>query len=149
MAAAMGNSRSFRRSLKGGRRETRPRYPYAVPSLGTVRRWLKQAEADGDAVSEVQHTGKPGRPPRGYRITAQGLKNARERDWTVPQIKDMITKAVHDRKYARVPHLLWAMSAKDPDEARRVAKSLAHILPPDVKIREPADEAAPSSSPPP
>jgi hypothetical protein len=55
----MGNSRTFRRHLKGSRRTPRTRYPYAAPALSTVRRWMKQLEADGDIASKG-HAAPPG-----------------------------------------------------------------------------------------
>ena len=122
----MSNSRRLRRSLKASReaRELRPRYPYTAPSLGTVRTWMKQLEADGDIEPKgVQRTGMPGRPPMAYGLMKQG----RERNLTAGQIRDMITRAVHDRKPGRVAHLLWLLSAKDPDEARRVAARLGIV----------------------
>lgn len=129
----MSNSRRFRRSLaasKQARAETRPRYPYAAPSLSTVRRQVRQAVADGDIEAKgVQRTGKPGRPPVQYGLTKQG----REKKWTAPQITDMITRAVHDRKYKQVPRLLWLLSAKDPGMAKRAAESIARLVPEDVR----------------
>lgn len=77
----MSNSRPARRKLAAtrkaitARRKARAagRWPFGGPSLSTVRRWLNQLVAAGLAEREVMRTGKPGRPPYGYRLTEKGI----------------------------------------------------------------------------
>lgn len=129
----MGNARSFRRGLAASKqaRKSRPRFPYGGPSLSSVRRWMRQLEAAGDVEQTVQQTGKPGRPAHLWHLTAQGKRSARERDWTAPQLADMITRAIRDRKYKDVPYLLRLLAMKDPRQAERVTESLAALVPAD------------------
>ena len=130
----MSNSRSFRRRLAASRevRESRPGYPYGGPSLGTVRRWMRQLEAAGHVERSEERTGRPGRPAHLWTMTPEGKRYAREHNWTAPQLTDMITRAVHDRKYGRVPYLLRLLAAKDPDQARRIVERLAALVPAEV-----------------
>jgi hypothetical protein len=84
----MGNSRRFRRQLLASReaRAARPQfsikdYPDTPPpSLGTVRRWLHQAEASGAIERKgVQRTGKPGRPAQLWGLPdRQGAEQAQQ-----------------------------------------------------------------------
>jgi len=46
------------------------------PSLSTVRRSLEACVAEGIAERSPMHTGKPGRPPIGYRLTEEARKKA-------------------------------------------------------------------------
>lgn len=71
----MSNSRRFRRRLKASQRPKR--FPEQPPSLGSVRRWLKQGVAEGliERAGE-EHTGKPGRPAHLWQATAEGKERA-------------------------------------------------------------------------
>jgi predicted ArsR family transcriptional regulator len=131
----VSNSRGFRRRLAASKQEraARPRYPYGGPSLGTVRRWMKQLEAAGHVERGVEHTGKPGRPAHLWTMTAEGKRHARERNWTAPQLTDMITKAIHDRKYGQVPHLLRLLAMKDQEQAKRLVASIEALVPAEVE----------------
>jgi DNA-binding PadR family transcriptional regulator len=65
--------RRLRRGLKASREARVARFPEKPPSLGTVRRWLKQCEAEGTIErAGEEHTGKPGRPAHLYQLTAAG-----------------------------------------------------------------------------
>jgi predicted ArsR family transcriptional regulator len=131
----MGNSRSFRRGLAANKqtRQARPRYPYGGPSLGTVRRWMRELEDAGHVERSVEHTGKPGRPAHLWTLTAEGKRYAKEHNRTAAQLTDMITKAIHDRKYGQVPHLLRHLAMKDPDQAKRIVKSLEALVPQEAR----------------
>ena len=119
----MGNSRSFRRRLAGSRtaRKARSRYPWAAPSLSTVRKQLRQLEAEGFVEQSVEHTGKPGRPPHVYRLTEKGRG---KRDWSADELETMITTAVNERRFKDVPYLLPLLRMKDKERAKRLEKSL-------------------------
>jgi predicted ArsR family transcriptional regulator len=93
---------------------------------------MKQLEDAGHVERSLEHTGKPGRPAHLWTLTAEGKRHARERDWTAPQLADMITRAIHDRKYGQVPHLLRLLAMKDPDQAKRIVESLAALVPEEV-----------------
>jgi hypothetical protein len=71
----MGNSRSFRRRLAASKRAPQARYPSAPPSLGTVRRWLNQSVAEGNATKEPapRKPGQRGNTGYQYRITEKGI----------------------------------------------------------------------------
>jgi DNA-binding PadR family transcriptional regulator len=76
----MSNSRSFRRGLKGARQASPKRglATTSAPSLGTTRRWLKAAEAEGGVRrAEDRRTGKPGRPAHMWEITEEGRERAK------------------------------------------------------------------------
>ncbi len=84
----MSNSRTFRRRLKTGQRPKR--FPEQPPSLGSVRRWLKQGVAGGTVErAGEERTGKPGRPAHLWQLTAEGKERAANdpRD-----IKEMLTE---------------------------------------------------------
>lgn len=67
------------------------------PALGTVRRWVKQAEAEGTIENVgVERTGKPGRPARLYQLTAEG----EERAQSAPSWKDQLTELQAKRAHA-------------------------------------------------
>ncbi len=126
----MSNSRSFRRRLtavrSGGKgplgRKSRARYPWGPPSLSTVRRQMRQLEAEGFIEQGVaQRTGKRGRPPHVWRLTAKGRDR---RDWTVDELETMIVTAVNDRRFKDVPYLLPLLRGKDKERAKRLEKSL-------------------------
>jgi DNA-binding PadR family transcriptional regulator len=75
----MSNSRSHqerrrvRARARAKDRQSKPRFPDAPPALGTVRRWLKQAEAQGLVErAGVEHTGKPGRPAHLWQAGREG-----------------------------------------------------------------------------
>lgn len=124
----MSNSRGFRRRLAVSKqqRAAQPRFPWGGPSLSTVRRQLKQLEADGDIERKgVDRSGKPGRPAVLYGLTEQGKR----RDWTAPQLTDLITRAIHDRKLKDVPLLLRLLKMKDPEQAERVIASIEALAP--------------------
>ena len=79
--APMSNSRRFRRGLAASRQARaagmiRPgawKDKGRAPTLGTVRKWMHAAEAEGviERVG-VRHTGKPGRPADLWGITEAG-----------------------------------------------------------------------------
>ncbi len=86
----MSNSRRLRRNLAANRkaidkrRKARAagRWPFGGPSLSTVRRWLRQLEAQGLAERKrAEPTGKPGRPPDMWRLTEKGLSLPSERTY--------------------------------------------------------------------
>jgi predicted ArsR family transcriptional regulator len=94
---------------------------------------MKQLEDAGHVERSVEHTGKPGRPAHLWTMTAEGKRYAREHKLTAPQLTDMITKAIHDRKYGQVPHLLRLLSIKDPDQAKRVVERLEDLVPAEAR----------------
>jgi predicted ArsR family transcriptional regulator len=54
------------------------RWPFGGPSLSSVRRWMKQAEADGTIeCCGVERTGKPGRPAKLYQLTEAGKQRTK------------------------------------------------------------------------
>lgn len=121
----MSNSRSFRRHLaavRSGRVKTRARFPWGPPSLSTVRRHMRQLEAEGVVeCAGVERTGKPGRPATQWQITEKG----RERhDWTADELAELITSAVNERRFKDVPYLLPLLRMEDKDRAKRLEKSL-------------------------
>lgn len=72
----MSNSRSLRRRLAANKAQRKGTIqPKAwkdprAPTLGTVRRWMRQAEADGLIERKgVERTGKPGRPATLWGVT--------------------------------------------------------------------------------
>lgn len=72
----MSNNRRFRRGLASSR-AARARFPCQPPSLGTVRRWMKQGAAEGLIErGPDEHTGKPGRPAHTWQLTAGGKERA-------------------------------------------------------------------------
>src|SRR5258708_5794241 len=84
----MSNNRTFRRRLKTGQRPKR--FPEQPPSLGSVRRWIKQGVTEGliERAGE-ERTGKPGRPAHLYQVTAEG----KERAASDPRdIREMLTE---------------------------------------------------------
>ena len=92
----MGNSRSLRRRMAKVA-EPAPRFPVKPPALGTVRRWVKQAEADGlIEPAGVERTGKPGRPANLYQLTAEGKEHAR----SAPSARDTLTELQAKRAHA-------------------------------------------------
>jgi predicted ArsR family transcriptional regulator len=77
----VSNGRRFRRQLAVSRKATDKRrkarqagrWPFGGPSLSSVRRWLKQAEAAGLIERcGVERTGKPGRPAQLWGLTEAG-----------------------------------------------------------------------------
>jgi DNA-binding PadR family transcriptional regulator len=121
----VSNSRPFRRRLaaiRSGRTKTRARFPWGPPSLSTVRRQMRQLEADGDIERVgVDRTGKPGRPAIMYRLTEKGRQR---RDWTGDELVELITSAVNERRFKDVPYLLPLLRMKDKERARRLERSL-------------------------
>ena len=121
----MSNSRPFRRRLaaiRSGRVKTRARFPWGPPSLSTVRRHLRQLEAEGVVErAGVDRTGKPGRPATLYQLTEKGRQR---RDWTADELAELITSAVNERRFKDVPYLLPLLRMKDKDRARRLERSL-------------------------
>jgi DNA-binding PadR family transcriptional regulator len=125
----VSNSRSFRRRLaasKTGRagrggRKTRARFPWGPPSVSTVRKQLRQLEAEGYVEQSVEHTGKPGRPPHVWQLTEKGRDR---RDWSADELETMITTAVNERRFKDVPYLLPLLRMKDRERAKRLEKSL-------------------------
>ena len=125
----MSNSRPFRRRLAASRegrtgpagRKSRARFPWGPPSLSTVRKQLRQLEAEGLAEQSVEHTGKPGRPPHVWRLTEKGRQ---KRDWSADELETMITTAVNERRFKDVPYLLPLLRMKDKERAKRLEKSL-------------------------
>jgi DNA-binding PadR family transcriptional regulator len=120
----MSNSRPFRRriaAVRSGRAKTRARFPWGPPSLSTVRRQMRQLEADGLVEQRVRHTGKPGGQPHEWRLTEKGRNR---RDWSADELETMITTAVNERRFRDVPYLLPLLRMKDKDRAKRLEKSL-------------------------
>ena len=120
----MSNSRPFRRRLaavRSGRTKTRARFPWGPPSLSTVRKQMRQLEAEGFVEQSVQHTGKPGRPPHVWRLTEKGRNRG---DWSVDELETMITTAVNERRFRDVPYLLPLLRMKDKERAKRLERSL-------------------------
>ena len=123
----MSNGRSFRRNLAASKhaRQPRPRFPYGGPSLSSVRRWLKQLEANGDIERKgINRTGEPGRPAVLYGLTEQGRRHPQ---WTSAQLTDMITRAIRDRRFKDVPLLLRLLEIDDPEQAKRIYESLVTL----------------------
>ena len=121
----MSNSRSFRRhitAVRSGRVKTRARFPWGPPSLSTVRRHMRQLEAEG-AVERagVDRTGKPGRPATMWQLTEKGRQC---HDWTADELAELITSAVNERRFKDVPYLLPLLRMKDKNRARRLERSL-------------------------
>lgn len=79
-------------------RAARPRFPEKPPSLGTVRRWMKQLEAAGDIEPKgVDRNGKPGRPAMLYGLTEAG----KERAAATPDFRTQLTELQAKRARAR------------------------------------------------
>lgn len=78
---------SNRRKLKGGKpSKLKGRAMTSTPALGTTRRWLKAAEAEGDVrQAEDLRTGEPGRPAHQWELTEQGG----ERNKSLPPMEIM------------------------------------------------------------
>jgi hypothetical protein len=92
----MSNSRALRRRIARVYRP-KPRFPEKPPALGTTRRWLNAAMANGDVERRVaEPTGEPGRRPYEYRLTAQGKERAEAdpRDWKA-MLTELQAKRVH------------------------------------------------------
>ena len=90
----MSNSRSFRRRLRVRHRPAR--FPEKPPAIGTVRRWLNAAVADGTAERRVAApTGKPGRRPYEYSLTEAGKANPAPGTY-----RDMLTELQAKRAHA-------------------------------------------------
>jgi DNA-binding PadR family transcriptional regulator len=93
---------------------------------------MRQLEAEGIVEQGTERTGRPGRPAHLWSLTEAGKRRARERNWTVPQLTDAITRAIRDRKFKDVPVLLRLLKMKDPEQAERVVKSLEALASEDV-----------------
>lgn len=121
----MSNSRPFRRRLaavRSGRAKTRARFPWGPPSLSTVRKQMRQLEADGDVErAGVDRTGKPGRPAIMWQLTEKGRNR---RTWTADELVELISSAVNERRFKDVPYLLPLLRMRDKERARRLEKSL-------------------------
>jgi DNA-binding PadR family transcriptional regulator len=125
----VSNSRPFRRRLAASRagrpgragRKSQARFPWGPPSMTTVRKQLRELEAEGLVEQSVQHTGKPGRPPHVWRLTEKGRQ---KRDWSADELETMITSAVDERRFKDVPYLLPLLRMKDRERAKRLERSL-------------------------
>ena len=78
----MSNSRRLRRGLAASKQERKARfsirdYPDTPPpALGTVRTWLRNAEAEGLVErAGVERAGKRGRPAQLWGATAKGREH--------------------------------------------------------------------------
>ena len=103
-------------------RKSRARFPWGPPSLSTIRRHLRQLEAEGlvEQCGPMQ-TGKPGGQPHGWRLTEKGRNR---KDWSVDELEAMIATAVNERRFKDVPYLLPLLRMKDKERAKRLEKSL-------------------------
>lgn len=142
----MSNSRRFRRHLAVSRkaidkrrkvaaierrRKASGRWPFGGPSMSTVRRQLKQLEAEGLAERKgVERTGKPGRPAQLWGLT----ERAKERP-----VSDLSPEEVIH--VLRVERLLRRARGKALTEDQIVAAYEEAMAPAEAARREQAASA--------
>lgn len=95
----MSNSRACRRRLGVSRnaidnrrkaRRAAGRWPFGGPSLSTVRRWMRQLEAQGLAErTRAEPTGKPGRPPDMWTLTETGKRRPVSKRTDAEEVNDI------------------------------------------------------------
>lgn len=96
------------------RRTAYDQWPFKGPALGTVRTWLKQAEAEGKIVrAGVRHTGKPGRPAHLWG-PPEGEASAEDMPSLADQRRDL-----QARKVARMHALSYETARQVIDHAAR------------------------------
>jgi hypothetical protein len=108
--------------------------------MSTVRRQLKQLEADGDIERVgVDRTGRPGRPPVQYGLTEQGRQKPR---WTAPRLTTAIIEHINAGKFREVPYMLRLLWMEDREHAKRFTRSLVQLVP-EAERREWRKEGVP------
>jgi DNA-binding PadR family transcriptional regulator len=75
-AKRRANRKAVAPARVAARRTAYDQWPFRGPSVSSVRRWLKEAEAEGGVRhAGVEHTGRPGRPAHLWELTEKGREN--------------------------------------------------------------------------